>query len=81
MLNRKTEALAALRRAIDDGWREAWWLTAADPTLESIVDHPDFIAMVDEVEADVAGQLKQVRELERNGEFAPVPDVVVIQSR
>lgn len=79
MLGRKTEALVALRQAIDDGWREAWWLTEADPTLESIVRHPDFIAMVDEVEADVASQLEKVRELERNGEFAPVPDIVVAQ--
>ncbi len=79
MLGRKSEALVALRNAIDDGWREIWWLTDSDPTLESIVGEPDFIAMVEEVEADLATQLELMRKMERGGEFAPVPDLVVTQ--
>jgi len=77
MLDRKTEALAALRKAIDDGWREIWWLNETDPTLKSIIGEPDFIAMVEEVEVDLATQLEFMRKMESNGEFAPVPDLVV----
>ena len=79
MLGRETQALAALRQRIDDGWREAWWLTEADPTIAAIVDHPDFIAMLEEVKADVAVQLELVREMERNGEIGPVPEVAAAQ--
>jgi len=79
MLGRDAEALTALRQRIDNGWREAWWLTEADPTIASIVEHPDFIAMVEEVKADVAVQLEQVREMERSGEFASVPDIAAAQ--
>ena len=79
MLGRETQALAALRERIDDGWREAWWLTEADPTIAAIVDHPDFIAMLEEVKADVAVQLEEVREMERNGEFGPAPEVAAAQ--
>ena len=79
MLGRKSEALVALRKAIDDGWREIWWLNESDPTLESIVGEPAFIAMVEEVEADLATQLELMRKMERGGEFAPIPDLVVTQ--
>lgn len=76
MLGQVSEALAALRHAIDNGWREAWWLNKSDPTLESIADHPEFIAMVDEIEADLAEQLERVRELGHSGEIAPLPEIV-----
>jgi tetratricopeptide (TPR) repeat protein len=71
---RKAEALAALRRAVDAGWRWEWWQVETDPTLESIRAEPAFVAMIDEVKADVARQLERVRELERNGTIpAPLP--------
>ena len=79
MLGRETAALAALRERIDDGWRDVWWLTEADPTIASIVDHPEFLAMVDEVKTDITAQLELVREMERNGEFEPAPEVAAIQ--
>jgi hypothetical protein len=79
MLDRKTEALAALRKAIDDGWREIWWLNESDPTLKSIIDEPDLIAMVEEVEADLVIQLEFMRKMESSGEFAPIPELVVTQ--
>ena len=31
--------------------------------------------MVAEIEADMAEQLARVREMERNGEFEPIPEV------
>lgn len=75
MLDRKTEALAALRRAIDDGWREIWWLNESDPTLESIIGEPDLIAMVEEVEAELVTQLELIQR------FRPTRDIQNSESR
>ena len=50
---RKEEALAAFRRAIDDGFRANWWNVPLDPTLDPIRDDPRFVAMMKEVRADV----------------------------
>jgi hypothetical protein len=72
----KQKALSALRRAIDEGWRGYWWYYLKyDPTLESLHDEPEFQAMVKEIEADMAAQLAHVREMERNGELEPIPDL------
>jgi tetratricopeptide (TPR) repeat protein len=72
----KQKALSALRQAIDEGWR-AWWryFLEHDPNLESLHDEPEFQAMVAEIEADMAAQLARVREVERNGELEPIPEV------
>jgi tetratricopeptide (TPR) repeat protein len=72
----KQKALSALRQAIDEGWR-VWWryLLKQDPNLESLHDEPEFQAMVAEIEADMAAQLARVREMERNGELEPIPEV------
>ncbi len=67
-------ALAALREAIDAGWRLWWWFYLEhDPTLESIHDEPEFQAMVAEIRADMAEQLARLQEREANGELAPIP--------
>jgi tetratricopeptide (TPR) repeat protein len=72
----KQRALSALRQAIDEGWRDGWWYYLRyDPTLESLHDEPEFQAMVAEIEADMAAQLARVREMERNGELEPIPEV------
>ncbi len=47
----------------------------AEPNLESLHDEPEFQAMVAEIEADMAAQLARVREMERNGELEPIPEV------
>jgi tetratricopeptide (TPR) repeat protein len=72
----KQEALLALQRAINEGWRESWWYYLKyDPTLESLHDEPEYQAMVAEIEADMAAQLARVREMERNGELEPIPEL------
>jgi tetratricopeptide (TPR) repeat protein len=72
----KQKALAALRQAIDEGWRGYWWYYLKhDPNLESLHDEPEYQAMVAEIEADMAEQLARVREMEKNGELEPIPEV------
>jgi hypothetical protein len=68
----------ALRQAIDEGWRLGWWYWERDPNLESLHDEPEFQAMVAEIEADMAAQLARVREMERNGELEPIPEVSAV---
>ena len=72
----KQKALSALRRAIDEGWREKWWYQLKlKPDLEPLHDEPEYQAMVAEIEADMATQLARVREMERSGELEPIPEV------
>ncbi len=52
-----------------------WYFLKLDPSLESLHDEPEFQAMVAEIEADMAVQLARVREMERNGELEPIPEV------
>jgi tetratricopeptide (TPR) repeat protein len=67
---KKQKALAALRQAIDEGWRVQWWyFLQREPNLESLHDEPEFQAMVAEIEADMAAQLARVGEMERRGEL------------
>ena len=75
----KQKALSALRQAIDEGWRTGWWYDLKyDPILESLHAEPEFQAMVEEIEADMAEQLARVREMERNGELEPIPEVSAV---
>jgi len=72
----KQKALSALQRAIDEGWRNFWWYSLRlDPSLESLHDEPEFQAMIAEIEIDMAAQLERVREMEKNGELEPIPEV------
>jgi Flp pilus assembly protein TadD len=49
------KAIAALGDAIDDGWRENWWIFRNAP-FESMRAEPKWNALVDELEADIASQ-------------------------
>jgi tetratricopeptide (TPR) repeat protein len=78
----KRKALSALRQAIDEGWRLFWWyFLEHDPSLDSLHDEPEYQAMVAEIEADMAAQLERVREMERNGELAPIPEIEATPAR
>ena len=72
----KDQALAALRQAVNGGYRIFWPIFLRyDPVLASLHDEPEYQAIVAELEADMAAQLKRVREMEANGELAPIPGV------
>jgi tetratricopeptide (TPR) repeat protein len=72
----KEKALAALREGAAKGTRYMWrFQLLHNPNLESIRDTPEFAAIVAEIEADMATQLARVREMERNGELEPIPEV------
>jgi hypothetical protein len=72
----KEKALAALRDGVASGTRYLWRLRLLyNPNLESIRDTPEFQAIIAEIEADMAEQLARVREMERNGELEPIPEV------
>jgi tetratricopeptide (TPR) repeat protein len=48
-------ALAALREAIDSGWRKDWW-HLRQPELDHMREEPEWNAMMDELEADINRQ-------------------------
>jgi tetratricopeptide (TPR) repeat protein len=71
----KQQALSALRDAIDQGWRAEWWMWFRRPDLESLQGEPEFQAMVEEIEADMAAQLARVQEMQRSGVLKAIPEV------
>jgi TolB-like protein/Flp pilus assembly protein TadD len=60
----RDRAIAALREAIDAGWRVArpwpldgnWWTLRRDWKLESLHQDPEFISIMNELEADIRKQ-------------------------
>ena len=68
------EAVAAQRQAYDEGWIGFWRLYLRhDPVLEPLHDRPDYQAIVAAMEAKMAGQLQNVREMEARGEVVLIP--------
>lgn len=68
------KALAALRSAIDDGWRVlTWYHLYLDLTLMDLHENPAFIAMRDEVEQDLAVQAAKLQQLKASGELKKLP--------
>ena len=51
----KENAIEALRDAVNSGWRRGWWMLRG-PRFESMREDPRWVAIMDELEADVARQ-------------------------
>ncbi len=66
------EALAAIREAVDGGFRDRLELEAS--VFDVLREEPDFQEAMEIVEAHWARQLANVRRMEANGELAPIPD-------
>ena len=66
-------ALAALREAVDEGFRSSLpfdsWTLEMDPYLETIREHNAFLAIVAEIDADVAIMRRHVEQAEASGDW------------
>jgi tetratricopeptide (TPR) repeat protein len=73
LMNRKDEAIAAFREAIDMGFRSPIifdsWLLDVDPFLATIRDDPRFVAMVAELDTLNAPMYQRVLDAEANGSW------------
>jgi len=75
MQGRNDQALAALRHAVDEGWRFLWRVYLKyDPVLAVLHDAPEFKVIISDLEVEMATQLEHVREMEVNGVFALIPE-------
>jgi TolB-like protein/Flp pilus assembly protein TadD len=60
LLGRKEEALATMRRLIDDGWRMLWrWSTVYNPNHESLRGDPAYESMLSEIEQDLIRRIEE----------------------
>jgi tetratricopeptide (TPR) repeat protein len=65
----KQQALAALREAIDAGWRNQWdYELDYDLILQSIRNEPEFQVMRNEIKADFAKQLERVKAMKNEND-------------
>lgn len=72
---RPQKALAALRQAVDEGWRVlVWYYLDQDPTLDSIRGEPEFQRLRTELRADLAVQANKVEDLKASGELSPMTE-------
>jgi hypothetical protein len=55
------KAIAALRRAIDEGWRGNWFRMRY-PMFDYLLDNPEWVELVTELEADIARQRRWYKE-------------------
>ncbi|MCH8943968.1 MAG: hypothetical protein IH910_04185, partial [Proteobacteria bacterium] len=71
----KRKALESLRRAIDTDWNGYWWDSPdQNPNLKLLHGDPAYVAMMDELKADLATQLEELRDLQQRGKLAARPE-------
>ena len=70
----KGQAMQALREAVDAGFRNRLELESS--ALDSLRNEPEFIAIMEEVKADWARQLANVRKMDANEELAAIPGAI-----
>jgi TolB-like protein/Flp pilus assembly protein TadD len=62
LLGRVDEAISALRSAVDEGWWRHWYFwTERNPNLDAIRDQPEYLAIVAELESNMAIELALVK--------------------
>ena len=76
ILGRKDDALAALRAAVDAGYRSSIvydnWILEFDPFLDNIREDDRFTAIIGELELLNAAMRARVTEAEETGNWAPL---------
>jgi Tfp pilus assembly protein PilF len=73
---RKAEALTALQRAAEEGWRSLWWYYMQyDPNLDSIRSEPVFQAVMAEIKTDMSNQMQRIRDMEQSGEIESIDGI------
>ena len=65
----KDHALEALQRTVDEGWRRSWRRKLQHRILDPIRDDAKFKSIEAQLEADMVIQLKNIRDMEANGEL------------
>ena len=79
LLGENEAALNELRQQVNNGWRHLWrWDTELNPNFESLREEPEFLAIIEFLDADMARQLEDVRAMEAAGEI-PLPPGVSTQ--
>ena len=73
LLGEKQAALKELRQQVDKGWRLLWrWNSELNPNFESLWEDPEFHAIIEFLDTDMARQLESIRAMEAAEEI-PLP--------